>query len=148
MLLLAILAGCPAEKADDTATSDDLGADSGDSGEPEDTGEVEDTDTTIPYEDLCGFHFSERWAFNGQCPQMRTPCELTAVDESACSFSIAYASGMTMGMPYAMTVTGADVSFGDGDSVTGCVGTVVDGDTITGTCDGGCAFTLDRRLEE
>lgn len=145
-MLLALLAACGTDPVDSADPSDTAGT--GDTGDTEDSGDTEDTDDSIEYVDLCGIHYSERWAFNGECPQMRTPCELTVTDEAACTFDIAYASGMTMGMPFDMTITGVDVGFGDGDSVTGCTGTVVDGDTITGTCDGGCSFTLDRRLQD
>jgi hypothetical protein len=51
---------------------------------------------------------------------------------------------MTMGMPYAGTIDGDTVTFGDGDTVTGCVGTVETADKISGSCDGGCTYELRR----
>jgi hypothetical protein len=75
---------------------------------------------------------------------MRTPCDLVVTE---CSLAIDYAAdgGMTMGMPYAGTVTGSTITFDDGDEVTGCVGTIEDADSVSGSCSGGCTFTLRRR---
>lgn len=84
----------------------------------------------------------EDWAWNGDCPQMRTPCEIVV---DGCDVEIAYSSGMTMGMPYAGTIDGDTITFQDGDTVDGCVGTVEDADKVTGSCGGGCTFTLRRR---
>lgn len=83
------------------------------------------------------------WAWRGECPQMRTPCDIVV---SACALTIDYDAdgGMTMGMPYAGTIDGNTLTFADGDTVSGCVGVVEDADTISGTCDGGCTFTLER----
>lgn len=83
------------------------------------------------------------WAWEGRCPRMTTPVAIT-VDE--CTLTLDYASvgGMTMGMPYSATIEEDAVTFGDGDSVTGCVGTVISADSIEGTCDGPCTFTLSR----
>lgn len=82
------------------------------------------------------------WAFDGECPQMHTPCEV-AVD--GCALTISYeATGMTMGMPYAATIDGDLVTFEDGDLLEGCTGTVLDARTIEGSCAGGCTFSLSR----
>ncbi|MFN7144956.1 MAG: hypothetical protein ACK4YP_14360 [Myxococcota bacterium] len=83
------------------------------------------------------------WAWQGACPQMRTPCDIVV---TGCSLAIDYAAdgGMTMGMPYAGTIDGSTITFTDGDTVTGCVGTIEDADTVSGTCDDGCTFTLER----
>lgn len=83
------------------------------------------------------------WYWSGGCPQMRTPCDIVV---SGCSLTIDYEAdgGMTMGMPYEGSIEGSTVTFADGDSVTGCVGTLEDADTMSGTCDGGCTFSLQR----
>lgn len=88
----------------------------------------------------------EDWQWSGECPQMVTPCDLVV---EGCEISIDYEAdgGMTMGMPYTGTIEGSSVTFTDGDSVTGCVGTLEDADTLSGTCvlDGeACTFTLRR----
>ena len=81
---------------------------------------------------------SEDWAWNGECPQMRTPCVVTF---ESCAVTIDYPSGMTMNMPSAGTIEGDTVTF-TGGSFTGCVGTITDATHITGGCDDGCTFTL------
>ncbi len=83
------------------------------------------------------------WAWYDACPQMTTPVDV-AVDGCALTLDYRAHDDMTMGMPYTGTVAGDTVTFGPGDTVTGCVGTVVSADRIEGTCDGGCAFTLRR----
>lgn len=86
---------------------------------------------------------ADDWAWYGECPQMTTPVDL---DVEGCALSLDYAAdgGMTMGMPYAGTISGDTVTFEAGDTVTGCVGTVNGADRIEGTCGGGCTFTLRR----
>jgi hypothetical protein len=97
-----------------------------------------DTDATETGADGCAAPTAgDDWAWTGECPGMETPCEL-AVD--GCALSIAYSSGMSMGMPTGAAVAGSDVTFDSG----GCVGTVVDADTIEGTCSSGCTFALTR----
>jgi hypothetical protein len=51
---------------------------------------------------------------------------------------------MDMGLPEGAMVDGSAVTFDDGDSVTGCEGTVEDANTLSGTCDGECSWTLER----
>ncbi len=124
-LLLVMLTAC---KGEDAVETDLLDTD------VEDT-EVEDT------EPPCATVTSgEDWAWNGECPQMRTPCE---IEVTGCAMTIAYSSGMTMGMPNEATVDGDTVTF-SGGSVPGCGGTVEDADTIRGSCADGCTFTLER----
>jgi hypothetical protein len=83
------------------------------------------------------------WAWSGQCPQMRTPCD---IEVDGCSLTIDYEAdgGMTMGMPYSATVEGDTITFADDNSVEGCTGTVLDADEIEGSCKGGCTYTLKR----
>ena len=126
MLSLILLIACVGgTKSDDSADT------SGDSGSG-------DTDTGPTCSTL---NSGDDWAWSGACPQMRTPCDIVV---DGCSLTIDYAAdgGMTMGMPYEATINGDMITFVDGDSVTGCVGTIEDADTVSGTCDGGCAFTL------
>lgn len=142
---LACDAGDSAKDSDSGTTGETDSATEPTDSETTETGEDSgDSTSTIPFVDLCGIHFSEQWAFDGECPRMKTPCELTVADEASCRFDIAYSSGMTMGMPYEMTISGMSVSFGDGDQLTGCTGTVIKGDLIEGSCDGGCSFELYR----
>ncbi len=84
----------------------------------------------------------DNWAWNGECPQMKTPCDLVV---TGCEIAIDYTAdgGMTMDMPKNGTVAGDTVTFDD-NGVSGCVGTVLSADEIEGTCDGGCTFTLKR----
>lgn len=130
MLSLILLYACiGGTKSDDSApTSDD--SDSG--GADSDTGPA-----------CAALNSGDDWAWSGACPQMRTPCDIVV---DGCSLAIDYSAdgGMTMGMPYEATVSGDTITFADGDSVTGCEGTIEDADTVSGTCDGGCAFTLRR----
>ncbi len=125
MLTLLLLLACTGDtKTDDT--SDNTGDDSADTASA-----------------CATLNSGDDWDFNGECPQMRTPCDIVV---DGCSLTIDYAAdgGMTMGMPYEGTIEGDTITFADGDSVTGCVGTIEDADTVSGTCDGGCTFTLRR----
>ncbi len=109
-----------------------------------DSDAVADTDSSNANTGECAaVNSGTNWAWDGQCPQMVTPCDIVV---DGCSLTIDYAAdgGMTMGMPYSGTVSGTTVTFAAGDEVTGCVGTVVDADTIEGTCGDGCTFTLER----
>lgn len=129
-LILSLLLACGLEEddGDESAGLEDSQAD--DSG----------ADDTAP---ACAtVNSGDNWAWNGACPQMRTPCE---IEVSGCEMAIAYSSGMTMGMPYAGAIEGDTITFEDGDYVDGCVGTVVAADEITGTCADGCEFTLRQR---
>jgi hypothetical protein len=125
--LLLVLA-CGDKDADDTA------------GTPTDGGSADGGTTGAT---CVALSTGDDWAFNGQCPQMRTPCDIVV---DGCSLAIDYEAdgGMTMGMPYAGTIAGDTITFEDGDYVKGCVGTIADPDTVSGTCDGGCTFTLER----
>jgi hypothetical protein len=129
LALLALLAACTGTTADDTgkAAGDDSAADT-------------DTDTDAACTTLTG---GDDWVWNGECPQMRTPCDIV-VNECALEIDYGADGGMTMGMPYAATIAGDTITFADGDTVTGCVGTIEDADTVSGSCDGGCTFTLAR----
>lgn len=123
--LLLILA-CGAEEEDDTAgTAGDGGGDGG----------ATPTCATLDSGD--------DWAWNGECPQMRTPCDIVV---DGCSLSIDYAAdgGMTMGMPYSGTISGDTITFADDNQVDGCVGTISDSGAVSGTCADGCTFTLER----
>jgi hypothetical protein len=127
-MLLALLLACtgatPNDTADTTDTSDTTGG---------------DTDNAA-----CDtLNSGTNWVFNGECPQMRTPCDMV-VDSCALTIDYTADGGMTMGMPYAGTIAGNTITFEDGDSITGCVGTIEDADTVSGSCDGGCTFTLSR----
>jgi hypothetical protein len=125
LLPFLLLAACTGTKvADDTSGSGDT-----------------DTDTDTDTAPACSVLDSgDDWAFNGECPQMRTPCEITVTD---CSLEIGYSSGMSMDMPTAGTIEGDTITFDD-NGVSGCVGTIESADSVTGTCDGGCTFTLRR----
>ena len=83
------------------------------------------------------------WKWEGECPQMRTPCDIVV---KGCEVAIDYDAdgGMTMGMPYAGTISGNTITFEDGDILTGCVGTLSDADNASGTCDDGCTWELSR----
>jgi len=126
MLALFFLAACSGgdAPADDIATNGD--------------------DTAVDTAPACAtLNAGTDWVWNGECPQMRTPCAIVVTE---CSLAIDYsATSMTMGMPYSGTI-GADgtITFADDDTVTGCVGTIEDADTVSGACDGGCTFTLKR----
>lgn len=132
---LAALTGCPVEKDD---TSGDDTNETGETGETGDTNETGDTAGTCD-----AVNSGTDWAWEGACPQMYTPCDIVVTE---CSLAIDYEAdgGMTMGMPFAGTISGNTITFEDGDLVTGCVGTIEDADHISGTCDGPCEFTLTR----
>lgn len=137
MLTLILLLACAGgSKTDDSGAAADDSATADDSAGGDDS--AEDSAPTC-----AALNSGDDWAFNGDCPQMRTPCDIVV---DGCSLTIDYAAdgGMTMGMPYEGTIEGDTITFADGDSVTGCVGTIEDADTVSGTCDGGCEFTLRR----
>lgn len=139
MLTLLLLLACTGDtKTDDT--SDNGGDDSADTSGGDDTANDSGGDTAP---ECATLNSGDDWSWNGDCPQMRTPCDIVV---DGCSLTIDYAAdgGMTMGMPYEGTIEGDTITFADGDSVTGCVGTIEDADTVSGTCDGGCDFTLRR----
>jgi hypothetical protein len=126
MFIFLLFACSNSEPGDSTSKGDDSAA----SG----------TDDTGPA--CTPLNSADDWAWHGECPQMTTPC---AIEVDGCALTIDYGDGgMTMGMPYAATVSGDTVTFDDGDSVTGCTGTITDTDKVEGTCDGGCTFTLRR----
>ena len=138
-----LLTGCfgASEKDDEESEDEDEDEDDGEAAAADDTG-GSSTDTGT--EANCATMSSgDDWKWNGECPQMRTPCDIVV---TGCTFVIDYAAdgGMTMGMPYAGSIDGSSIQFEDGDSVTGCTGTLEDADTISGSCDGGCTFTLER----
>lgn len=148
--LFLLLAACPGGDAKDTADGADTGADTGDAvdtGESVDTADTSDTEDTgteeLPV--VCGVTVAEDWAFFGECPRMRTPCEIWVADEATCAFEVTYSSGMTMGMPYSFTVDGDTLTFGDDDEIFGCVATLQGPDYASGSCEDGCTFTLERR---
>ena len=124
------------------ATSADSGADLGDTGAAADTdtGPDADSDTELTCDTL---NSGTNWGWSGDCPRMRTPCDIVVTE---CSFTIDYEAdgGMTMGMPYAGTIAGDEVVFEDGDTVSGCTGMLLAADTIEGSCDDGCTFSLMR----
>ncbi len=127
LLPFLFLLACPGKPTPDTA---------------EDTSGEADTDTDT--EPACAtLNSGDNWAFNGECPRMRTPCDIVV---TGCSLTIDYDAdgGMTMGMPYAGTIDGDTITFEDGDTVDSCVGTIEDADTVSGTCADGCTFTLRR----
>ena len=137
MLTLILLLACAGgSKTDDSGAAADDSATADDSAGGDDS--AEDSAPTC-----AALNSGDDWAFNGDCPQMRTPCDIVV---DGCSLAIDYSAdgGMTMGMPYEATGRGDTITFADGDSVTGCEGTIEDADTVSGTCDGGCAFTLRR----
>jgi hypothetical protein len=139
--LLLLLACTGANSADDTGAAD---ADTDtDSDTDTDTDSDTDTDTDTNSGTCAALTSGADWAWNGACPQMPTPCDIVV---SGCELTIDYAAdgGMTMGMPYTATIAGDTVTFADGDTVQGCVGTIEDPDTVSGACDGGCTFTLRR----
>lgn len=128
MILALFLAAC-------SGTSDS----SADDSSPHDSSADTDTDSGAACATITP---GDDWAWDGECPGMTTPVSI-AVD--GCNLTLDYGNGgMTMGMPYDATVSGSDVTFGDGDSVTGCTGTVESADKITGSCDGGCTYKLKR----
>lgn len=131
---LFFLLACSGKVADET------GSTSLETGEVIDTDSASNTDTE---QSCAALNSGDDWSWNGECPRMRTPCDIVV---TGCSLTIDYDAdgGMTMGMPYEATIEGDTISFADGDSVPGCVGTVESADKVSGTCDGGCTFTLRR----
>ena len=117
MLTLLLFLACAGEtKTDDSSsnTGDDSADTTDDSGGADDSaGETGPTCDAMSSGD--------DWYWNGECPQMRTPCDIVV---DGCSLTIDYNAdgGMTMGMPYEATIEGSTVTFADGDSMTGCVG--------------------------
>lgn len=106
---------------------------------PEDEGPTDLASDSVA---CAALNAGDEWAFRGECSQMRTP---VALAYEGCAITLDYsATGMSMGMPYEGVVVDQAVTFGDGDSVTGCAGVIEDADTISGQCDGGCTFTLVR----
>lgn len=122
----------------DTDTDADTDADADSDSE---TTPTADTGTTATPPSCDAVNPGTDWAWNGACPQMLTACEIEVTD---CELTIAYSSGMSMGMPTGAVVSASEVTFNAAGSVDGCVGTVIDADSIEGTCAGGCAFTLSR----
>jgi len=72
---------------------------------------------------------------------MSTPCEIIV---SGCDLTIAYSSGMTMGMPYGGVIEDDSITFFDDNNLEGCVGTLSDADNASGACGDGCTFALTR----
>jgi len=144
MLTLTLFLACAggAKTDDSTAATDDSGATTDDSGATDDSTAADDSaDDTAPTCDP--MTSGDDWAWLGECPQMRTPCDIVV---DGCSLTIDYSAdgGMTMGMPYSATIEGSTVTFSDDNSVSGCVGTLESADKVTGTCSNGCTFTLRR----
>ena len=136
MLTLLLFLACATEgKTDDTSTGDDSAADT-------DTDTSTDTDTGSGGQ-CSALSSGDDWAWNGECPQMLTPCDIVV---EGCTLAIDYSvdGGMTMGMPYEGTIEGDTITFADGDLVKGCVGTIETADKVTGSCEDGCTFTLRR----
>ena len=78
-LLLACAGGA---KTDDSATTDDSADTTDDSGSADDS--AEDTAPTC-----AALNSGDDWNFNGECPQMRTPCDIVV---EGCSLTIDYAA--------------------------------------------------------
>ena len=134
LLLAAACFAGDTEESEDTAGGDDTSG-SADSGDTDDTNDTEATCVTV--------ESGDNWAWDGECPQMKTPCDIVVTE---CSMAIDYEAdgGMTMGMPFSATIDGDTVTFADDNGVDGCTGTVIDVDRIEGTCKGGCTYTLKR----
>ncbi len=144
LILLSLLSACSGTSGKDSAPGGtDTGTAADDSGTTGDTGNTDTGKTDTGTLACASLSTGDDWAWNGQCPQMRTPCDIVA---DGCAFTIDYAAdgGMTMGMPTGGTIAGDTVTFSEDNGVTGCTGTVIDADTVEGTCDGGCTFTLSR----
>lgn len=139
LFLSTFLLACSAGGKDTSDSSADADTDA-DTDTDTDTDTDADTDSDTDA-DCTPITPGDDWAWTGECPQMTTPTEIAV---SGCELTIAYSSGMTMGMPYSATVSGTTVTFADDDSVTGCVGTAESSDKIEGSCDGGCTFKLKR----
>lgn len=126
--LLLFLLACPTTTPKDDSAGGDTALDTHDSP----TGPTCDT-----------MNSGTDWKWEGECPQMRTPCDIVVTE---CELAIDYDAdgGMTMGMPYAGTIDGNTITFEDGDILSGCVGTLIDADHAEGTCDTGCTWELSR----
>lgn len=124
-MLLPLLFACTGTSKESTTTDDSSATD--DSSESEAPG----CDAMTAGED---------WTWEGECPQMLTPCEIQV---EGCSIIIGYKSGMTMDMPRGGEIVGNTITFTD-SGIAGCVGTLEDANNVSGTCDGGCTFTLYR----
>lgn len=131
-MLLSLLLAC-------TGTSDDSAK--VDTDVPTDTDTTPTDTNTTPA--CVTVNSGTNWAWNGECPQMKTKCDIVVTE---CTLAIDYEAdgGMTMDMPYGGVIVGDVVTFNDDNGVTGCVGTVIDADTIEGTCASGCTFDLTR----
>jgi len=120
-----------------------LGCVGGDDTKTDDTAPVDDTSGETDTPACAEVASGDDWAWTGECPQMRTPCDIVVTE---CELVIDYDAdgGMTMGMPHGGAAAGDTVTFTDDSTVTGCVGTILSADEIEGTCDDGCTFTLRR----
>jgi hypothetical protein len=139
MLALSLLLACAV--ADDTGKPADADADTdADTDADADADTDADSDTDLACSPMTS---GDDWAWDGECPQMVTPCDIVVTD---CAIAIDYEDdgGMTMGMPYSGTIAGTTVTFADDNTVRGCEGVLEDPDTISGTCRDGCTFTLSR----
>ncbi|MBM4364807.1 MAG: hypothetical protein FJ102_01220 [Deltaproteobacteria bacterium] len=137
MRLLPALFAVACVTGGDTKDSTDTagGTDTGDTADSGDTNDTEPTCATV--------ESGDNWAWDGECPQMKTPCDIVVTE---CSLAIDYEAdgGMTMGMPFSGTIEGDTITFANDNGVDDCVGTVIAADEIEGTCKGGCTFTLRR----
>lgn len=142
ILLPLLLLGC-ATKSEDSSGGDSADTDT-DTDADADADADSDTDTDTDTDVTCDpMSSGTDWSWNGDCPQMPTPCDIVV---GVCSFTIDYDAdgGMTMGMPFSGTIAGDVVDFENDNSVRGCTGTLLDADHIEGTCRDGCTFTLER----
>ena len=128
LLALPLLAGCPDDSKDTDTGPTTTDTDGG------------DTDVNTDVGGCDSMNAGDDWAWDGACPMMLTPCEIEVTE---CSLTIAYSSGMTMGMPESGTIDGSTVTF-TGGTVDGCTGELIDADNIEGSCADGCTFTLSR----
>lgn len=146
-LLLALsplaLSACGGKASDDSGGAAESDADT-DADADSDTDADSDADTDADADADCAtVNSGTDWRWNGECPQMPTPCDIVV---DACTLTIDYTAdgGMTMDMPTGGTIAGDTITFNAENGISGCVGTVEDADTISGGCDGGCTFTLKR----
>lgn len=130
MLITLLFVACATTGGDSSDTSSDTSADTS-------------ADTSSDTASCSELSSGTDWAWNGECPQMPTPCDIVV---TGCSLVIDYEAdgGMTMDMPYSGSIAGDTVTFADDNGLTGCVGTILDADHVEGTCDGGCTFQLRR----
>ncbi len=136
LLAFPLLAAC----GNSTACLSDKGCETGTFTPDTNDTDIVDTDTNTDVGGCDSMSPGTDWAWDGACPMMLTPCE---IEVTGCSMTIAYSSGMTMGMPDAGTIEGNLVTF-SGGTVEGCTGELLDADTIEGSCADGCTFTLSR----